>query len=829
MAVGEKAQLYKDRAKTIPASYKTKAEYVILSDGNNLEEVLRDDLVASQVNHEEINFKVGQGDVDVSTSVVDGEASKMVIKGQTYQNILPEPSLRNSMTDGKSMQKFNEGYDDVNVVDGVAKSAILKGQTLVNSRGNTVSSGGWSTTDSIEYIVEGTNSFLNFECTLLPNTKYLTFFEFEGRGASIQFGTRPANGVWDSAHVVTTDGICKTVVTTGSDSKWLSFIVPNSSSVTDYVKISRIMIIPYQDGMENWDIPYFEGMTSVKMPVLTTTNADSTKTNILTTPEDLVMRSNGNVCDTLDLITGQFTQRIDENNEILSQEVIKTVDLSTVDQNGEEVTDGLHSFNDGCIQVSSEEGSLLPFVEYEVPTSNSYHMDLMKSSTQYTMKNMSGTFNLNGVSGNLSLNGTFTTLSDIDDKLMTVSTTQTNPMIIEGDLTSKTIPYFKGIKSAFENEDKIEVLSTGKNLFDRKLSEYDYIGNYDKNEVIIGDNFIEWNASNSYKGAAYYHFYVKPNTSYTLSLERNIMQRNCITIYDGFVTSNMDSISNMEANKNNTSFVTLSNKITIRFSNGTILNETFKIYNVQLEEGDTVTTYEPYKSNSTKIPLLHPLRSLPNGVCDEVIIDRMNNKAKIIQRVGYVKYNNLNRNDFGADKGANYVYISDWENAMPNRKPSVKCSTLTSHFPHYLDGEINKKDRGDFTAASRQVLCWCLPSKFDTEDRMTHLKFLAKRDGLEVQYELEKPIITEVDLSGHPHIYKDGHIFLNTEIAPKVELTYNTCQSHQIQANNESLQRHEKEISELDEYIAYFIESDYRLKLLKFDMEMTSIMREETK
>lgn len=31
------------------------------------------------------------------------------------------------------------------------------------------------------------------------------------------------------------------------------------------------MIIEYQEGMENWDIPYFEGMQSVKMPVLTTT------------------------------------------------------------------------------------------------------------------------------------------------------------------------------------------------------------------------------------------------------------------------------------------------------------------------------------------------------------------------------------------------------------------------------------------------------------------------------------------------------------------------------------------------------------------------------
>ena len=34
---------------------------------------------------------------------------------------------------------------------------------------------------------------------------------------------------------------------------------------------NNIKIIEYQEGMENWDIPYFEGMQSVKMPVLTTT------------------------------------------------------------------------------------------------------------------------------------------------------------------------------------------------------------------------------------------------------------------------------------------------------------------------------------------------------------------------------------------------------------------------------------------------------------------------------------------------------------------------------------------------------------------------------
>ncbi len=70
----------------------------------------------------------------------------------------------------------------------------------------------------------------------------------------------------------------------------------------------------------------------------------------------------------------------------LDTPVVKTVDLSIVDQNGG-TQENLHSFANGHLQVSSEvENSLLPSVQYEIPTKNSYHMDLMKTNTLYTMK-----------------------------------------------------------------------------------------------------------------------------------------------------------------------------------------------------------------------------------------------------------------------------------------------------------------------------------------------------------------------------------------------------------------------------------------------------------
>ena len=58
------------------------------------------------------------------------------------------------------------------------------------------------------------------------------------------------------------------------------------------------------------------------------------KSIILTVNEDVTLRSNGNVYDELNLLTGQLTQRIGEDGVVLSQEVVKTVELSVTDQSG---------------------------------------------------------------------------------------------------------------------------------------------------------------------------------------------------------------------------------------------------------------------------------------------------------------------------------------------------------------------------------------------------------------------------------------------------------------------------------------------------------------
>lgn len=72
-------------------------------------------------------------------------------------------------------------------------------------------------------------------------------------------------------------------------------------------------------------------LVSVKMPVLTTSNEDGTKTNILTVNEEVELRGIGDVRDTLDLMTGEVVERIgeiiiDENSNIAFPSYCENVD-----------------------------------------------------------------------------------------------------------------------------------------------------------------------------------------------------------------------------------------------------------------------------------------------------------------------------------------------------------------------------------------------------------------------------------------------------------------------------------------------------------------------
>lgn len=1132
----KKIQLYTDRDKTIEASPETSANCVILSDGNDLQKVLDNDLTNPTVVHEETSFKVGVGDIDVSSSMVDGEVGRMVIKGQTYQNILPEPSTH-VLTNNKEMFKVNEGLDpNVEIVDAVSKSAILKGQTLNNialTINNTIHKNAGIVVTKPSLYDMAKRYIVMFDVVEKPDTLYM---KLEGATGETWKCDLSSQKLIDSVGRYY-------LISSVSSVQHKQIKLTNTLSSSERCIVTNVNVVEYQEGMENWDIPYFEGMQSVKMPVLTTqgknlidlknafsshctidtsnntiTGTDSYndvqfyvtlekgktyrfsangeysatsqillgrcqgyvgdkeiqslninneftylgetgehtlhiiyfkdvvsniqleegstptpyepyKSNILSTPEEVVLRSLPNgIYDTLNLNTGEYVQRIGEitfngseswqesgyvapnhycafarvqgskntlsynivcnslpvrnissatidyegcmfnewasgdkasvvvkiaNSKLsstsvegvkaylqsnpltiqyeLATPVVKTVDLSS-SGNWEKIVldgsedwarhgnygsvtrfnvtisnmatgqhhvfsdkfptgaistndlecvnnhysanqfqlqiktsrlasdsvDGLKQylsqnpltvwyqtattldstqvkqpifFKDGHIQLSSGvDNSLIPTLDYQAKTSNSYVMDLMKANTRYTMKakSASGTFTIDGTSYGAGTNGTFTTPTSMTNKLLVMSNkTNEEVMIIEGDVTDKTIPYFKGIKSAFEGEDKIEVLSQGKNLIDETLWTKSIIE--DGIECLYGDG---WYSSSGNVGTPILiPVDIKQGKRYRISVthkatthfnnykilqdclnNRVVGDAQSVCILDRlntFTESNASFVANFDAKY---LMVDTGNPRCYGYiKKGTLIIE-------EVECDGVTTAYEPYKSNSTKIPLLSPLRSLPNGVCDEIVLDRENNKAKIIQRVGKVTYD-------GTDVwGKHTVHNNNVriQTTLPNcvRRDTAGfiyaiCDKLPSviwnysWLQNYNLVTVNLTNLhlqlSDTTMTKQQMLSWL------TQNPIT------------VQYELAEPVITEIDLEGFPYIYKDGHIFLNSEIAPVVEIDYNVNQSQLIIGNGETLLRHEQEILDLDKLIVSFVDCEYRLRLLKFDMELSMI------
>lgn len=167
------------------------------------------------------------------------------------------------------------------------KSAILNGCTLVNSATKLISYASWNTTDNVVFThnIGSPFGFINYDCTLKPNTKYLIKFNYDyisDENLRMQVGFRTNLGGWDTYHTTSTKGVNQFTLTTKDTSNNLSIIIMSGQTLTS-ATLGELMILEYQDGMENWDIPYFEGMESVKSPVVKMVGKNLCPVNSFTT------------------------------------------------------------------------------------------------------------------------------------------------------------------------------------------------------------------------------------------------------------------------------------------------------------------------------------------------------------------------------------------------------------------------------------------------------------------------------------------------------------------------------------------------------------------
>lgn len=192
---------------------------------------------------------------------------------------------------------------------------------------------------------------------------------------------------------------------------------------------------------------------------------------------------------------------------------------------------------------------------------------------------------------------------------------------IESDATNLTAdqlnakyPYIAG--GSVKSVQAQRIKAVGKNLFSPIRKTY---GSYNNINVIGGDILKVISASTTELAYTGFLFKLKPNTVYRISASSSRSGTNGggISVYDSTISTILTG--NPNALNPNFSFTTDSSGIVVlifyaKTSGSNLDYATFS--NIQLEEGSLTTTYEPYTETVAYIP--GPLRSLPNGVKDEV-------------------------------------------------------------------------------------------------------------------------------------------------------------------------------------------------------------------
>lgn len=209
--------------------------------------------------------------------------------------------------------------------------------------------------------------------------------------------------------------------------------------------------------LENIGVIYCDALTINKISDLITTNTtiwysdakledltkksnityEEYKMNILESDEEIELRSNGDVCDELNLLTGELTQRIDENGEILAQEIIKTISLK-----------GKPSIDwQGDTYLHLENNTLYPQLDCEIESINYYEIPKLKANTLYTLRYVGEpTQCIFGGSTYRTENNMILT-SGSSDNLLYFDKEVRKVILIEGDVRDRNFDYFEGIES----------------------------------------------------------------------------------------------------------------------------------------------------------------------------------------------------------------------------------------------------------------------------------------------------------------------------------------------------------------------------------------------
>ena len=419
----------------------------------------------------------------------------------------------------------------------------------------------------------------------------------------------------------------------------------------------------------------------------------------------------------------------------------------------------------------------------------------------------------------------FVTKDDVTDKRLklAISSSSTSKLVIdeniivlEGDYTQTPIEelpkYFESIKSSFENE-VVEVEVRGKNLFDGSYR-FGYLQGGDAHLYIDRDSGATRSAI----------LKVKPNTTYNISKEYSI--RNTIGLFKDYPINNTP-YTPIPLNINGTKVNTGDNNYMVVY----VSNESEEPW-LQVEEGFVATPYEPYYKKKISFNIGEPLRSLPNGVCDEI----RNNKGQweLVRRVHKVV---LDGSEIWTryerwDTTNTIQFYLDYSTGLPNALLEYSAG-YCDRFAYKSYPEFNnKQDREGFIIYGgykndTNILKTFSPqisiskSKLSTLD-VNGFKQWLSQNPTTFYYQLETPTITPIEPMEFD-VKSLATMTINSEIAPISNHKVVLNRAGQIEQGIIQIAELKKRVDSLETaYDSYLLETQHKLSLLGFEYQLES-------
>lgn len=303
------------------------------------------------------------------------------------------------------------------------------------------------------------------------------------------------------------------------------------------------------------------------------------------------------------------------------------------------------------------------------------------------------------------------------------------------DATGVNLQVEKGTNATFYVPyNHIGFKSNGKNKFDidtfKALNSYNRYENYNGIECLrlLGNTIT-------------YNFDGKENTQYTFKLNIIGETTNDIGmwqfVYSDGTTSDILYVGNVTGIK----VATSSANKTIKGIKWNAWSSGSSVYidknSMQLEEGPA-TEYEPYKESITTIPLLHDMRSLPNGVRDRIY--ESDSKWYDTQKLESIILNGT-ENWIAGDTLGDYKQFA--LQAQENQKlpPADKTNVICSHFEVIRDVVWSTQRNSIWVSTNGNMY---IKIHNSIAENLEEFKTWLANNNVEVIYELETPIVTEI-------------------------------------------------------------------------------------